>query len=233
MSWTPSSPHEPRDDTRDDTVYNVPVRRVSEPPRFPGFLLAAVIAGLIGFAALGAILFSGRDETSDATRSPRPTLSAAIGSTAPGSTDVPTQSGDPFRSASPGPGITDAPSPVPAGFVDEVCAEPVAAASSVRPALIEAFRQYCREGVEAVLAEVGAQPDTIRELAWGYAPDGPPGLGADLPSYVYLALDDQRRIRRYLVARDEAGGAPTVTTAGRVSALPADVFFSLTATAED
>ncbi|CAN5785922.1 hypothetical protein BH20CHL5_BH20CHL5_11960 [soil metagenome] len=233
MSWTPSSPHEPRDDTRDDTVYNVPVRRVSEPPRFPGFLLAAVIAGLIAFAALGAILFSGRDQEPGASRSPRPTSSAAVGSTAPGSTDVPTQSGAPSQSSGPVPGATGGPQPAPGGVVDEVCAVPVAAVSGVRPALIEAFRDYCREGVEAVLAEVGPEPGTISELAWGYASDTPPGRGADLPSYVYLALDDQRRIRRYLVARDEAGGAPTVTTAGRVSALPADVFFSLTATAED
>ncbi|MBA2275293.1 MAG: hypothetical protein H0W00_01155, partial [Chloroflexi bacterium] len=56
MSWTPSPPNEPSDDTRDDTVYSTPLGRVSQPPRFPGFLLAAVIAALIAFAALGAML---------------------------------------------------------------------------------------------------------------------------------------------------------------------------------
>ncbi|MDQ3554499.1 MAG: hypothetical protein M3395_08830 [Chloroflexota bacterium] len=232
MSWTPPSPHEPRDDTRDDTVYNVPVGRVSEPPRFPGFLLAAVIAGLIGFAALGAIFFSGRDETSDATRSPRTTSSGAIGGTAPGTTGAPARSGEPVESGSPGPGTTGGASPEPGATADEVCAEPVAAVGGVRPALIEAFREYCREGVEAVLAEVAPEPDTIRELAWGYAADTPPGLGADLPHYVYLALDDQRRIRRYLVVSDTVSGVPTISEAGRVPALPADVFFSLSA-AED
>ena len=235
MSWTPSSSHEPRDDTRDDTVYNVPVRRVSEPPRFPGFLLAAVIAGLIGFAALGAILFSGRDQEPGASRSPRPTSSAAVGSTAPGSTDTPTRSGDPTASAprTTGPVSSGGAPPDQGATLDAVCARPVETRSGVRPALIEVFRGYCREAVEAVLEEVGPEPGAIRELAWGLAADTPPVLGADLSAYVFLAIDDQRRIRRFLVVSDEAGGAPTVTGAGRVSEIPADVYFSLSATAED
>lgn len=231
MSWTPSSPRDPRDDTRDDTVYNVPVNRVSEPPRFPGFLLAAVIAGLIGFAALGAIFFSGRDEAPQASRSPRPTSSAVAGSPAPGSTDAPTQSGGPIESGPLPPPPSGEPPPDQGAIVDEVCAEPVAAVSGVRPALIEAFREYCREGIEAVLADVGPEPDTISELAWGYASDTPPGSGADLPSYVYLALDEGR-IRRYLVVSDLVGGQRMVSREGRVEALPADVFFALSTAAD-
>ena len=232
MSWPPSSTHEPRDDTRDDTVYNVPVSRVSEPPRFPGFLLAAVIAALIAFAALGAILFSGRDQEPDASRSPRPPSSAAAGTASPGSTDAPTQSGEPIASGPPatGPVSTGGVPPDPAATVDAVCARPVETRSGVRPALIEVFQGYCREAVEAVLAEVGPEPSVIRELAWGLAADAPPELGADLPAYVYLALGDQPRIRRFLVVAAGDGGTPTVTRAGRVSEIPAGVYFSLTAT---
>lgn len=227
MSWTPSSPHEPRDDTRDDTVYNVPVGPVSHPPRFPGFLLAAVIAALIAFAALGATLFSNRPEAPAASGSPRPTDSGLASATTPGSTAGPGPSRDPGQSGLPDPGPSASLPPASAALVDEVCTEPVAAAGGVRESLIEAFRGYCREGVGAVLAEVDPEPGTVRDLAWGYAADTPPEAGADLSHYVYLALDDQRRIRRYLVVSDALSGQATVTQAGRVEALPADVFFSL------
>lgn len=233
MSWTPST-DEPRDDTRDDTVYNVPVGRVSEPPRFPGFLLAAIIAALIAFAALGAILFSGRDQEPDASRSPRPSSSAAAGTTSPGSTDAPTQSGDPIASGPPatGPVATGGTPPDQGATLDAVCTTPVATRSGVRPALIEVFRGYCREAVGAVLAEIGPEPGVIRELAWGLAADAPPEPRADLSAYVYLALDDQPRIRRYLVVADPSGAA-AVTRAGRVSEIPAEAYFSLTATEDD
>jgi len=221
VSWTPSSPHAPRDDTRDDTVYNVPVRRVSQPPRFPGFLLAAVIAALIAFAALGAMLFSNRAEAPPASVSPRPTASGLTGAGSPGASSEPVPSSDTDPSGPPASGASGA------TLVDEVCAEPVANASGMRPSLAEVFREYCREGIPAVLAEVDADPGSIRELAWGYAADRPPVLGADLAHYVYIAQGDQRRIRRYLVSSDTVGRQPTVTEAGRVQALPADIFFSL------
>ncbi len=226
MSWTPSSPHEPRDDTRDDTVYNVPLRRVSPPSRFPGFLLAAVIAALIAFAALGAIFFSDRADAPAASGSP-PAASGPTGAGSPGASADPVATDELDASGPPGPGSTGGAPPVPVAIVEEVCAEPVPAAGGVRPALIEAFREYCREGVGAVLAEVAPEPSAIRELAWGYAAGTAPAAGVDLPSYVYLALEDQRRIRRYLVATGEAGGTPTISSAGRVPALPADIFFSL------
>lgn len=225
MSWTPSPPHDPRDDTRDDTVYNSPIGRVSHSPRFPGFLLAAVIAALIAFAALGAMLFSDRGGTVDPSRSPRPTSSAPAGTRAPGSSALPgtTDAPDPTDVAGPGP----TGSPGSSMLVQEVCDEPVEAVAGVRQSVIDAFRDYCLEGVAAVLDEIDGDAATVRELAWGYAADTPPSPGADLPAYVYLALDDQARIRRYLVVTDAAGGPPTVTGAGRVPALPQDVFFSL------
>lgn len=227
MSWTPSSPHEPRDDTRDDTVYNVPVGRVSQPPRFPGFLLAAVIAALIAFAALGAMLFSNQSATPDPSRSPRPTAAGSMGANSPGFTPDQAASDDP-PDPSDGPPASSSTRPGGVALVDDVCAEPVAAVSGVRQSLIGVFREYCREGIEAVLAEVDPDPGTIRELAWGYAGDQPPDLGADLPHYVYLALDDQRRIRRYLVVSDTVSGQPAISGAPqRVPTLPADIFFAL------
>lgn len=228
MSWSPSPPNDPRDDTRDDTVYNVPMGRVSQPPRFPGFLLAAVIAALIAFAALGAIFFSGNNDPGP-SRSPKPSSSTAAGSGSPGSTDAPARSNEPDESGplSPAPS-GDAPSD-PGAIVAEVCAEPVPTASGVRTPLVEVFREYCREAVTAVLAEAGPEPGSISELGWGYAADTPLGAGADLPSYVYLAVDEGR-IRRYLVESSTTGGPAVVTRAGRVAALPADVFFALSAT---
>ncbi len=226
MSWTPSSPHEPRDDTRDDTVYNVPVGRVSQPPRFPGFLLAAVIAALIAFAALGAMLFSNQGEAPDPSRSPRPIGSAPSVTASPGTTSDPVPSDDP-AGPSDRPSASSSTRPGGAALIEDVCAEPVAAVSGVRQSLIEVFREYCREGIEAVLAEVAPEPGTISQLAWGYAGDRPPALGADLPHYVYLARDGQRRIRRYLVISDSDTGQPVVSGSDRVPALPADVFFAL------
>ncbi|MBA2275726.1 MAG: hypothetical protein H0W00_03360, partial [Chloroflexi bacterium] len=213
--------------TRDDTVYSTPLGRVSQPPRFPGFLLAAVIAALIAFAALGAMLFSDRGGTPDPSRSPRLTSSAPAGAGSPGASALPGTSNAPEPTDVAGPGPTGSVAPGFSALVQEVCADPVEAVSGVRQALIDAFREYCREGLEAVLGEVGGDAGTVRELAWGYAADTPPASGADLPAYVYLALDDQARIRRYLVVTDAAGGPPTISGAGRVAALPADVFFSL------
>jgi len=226
MSWTPSSPHEPRDDTRDDTVYNVPVGRVSQPPRFPGFLLAALIAALIAFAALGAMFFSNQGQTPDPSRSPRPTGSQPSVTASPGTTSDPAPSDDPAY-PSDRPSASSSTRPGGAALIEDVCAEPVATVSGVRQSLIEVFREYCREGIEVVLAEVGPEPGTISQLAWGYASDRPPALGADLPHYVYLAQDGQRRIRRYLVISDSDSGQPVVSGSDRVPALPADVFFSL------
>ncbi len=202
MTWL-GTPGEPVD----EQTYGVPSGPSEEPRRFTPILMAAAVVAAIGGIAIVAIFLSGAGAPS-ASPTPRGGSGAvpSVGGSAP-----------PASGAVPSGAATFGPDEL----VASLCAAPVPTFAETDPAVIEALRVSCSGATAAVLATGNIDPATVLEAGWGQPETPSPSSGGE----VFIAVDGERRVRRYVASLDVSSGTFSAVRLKRVRVIPDDVVF--------
>lgn len=203
MTWL-GTPGEPVD----EQTYGVPSAPSEEPRRFTPILMAAAVVAAIGGIAIVAIFLSGAGapSASPTARGGSGAVPSVGGSAPPGSGAVACGGGQTFG---------------PDEVVASLCAAPVPTFAETDPAVIEALRVSCSGATAAVLATGDIDPDAVLEAAWRRPETPSPSSGGE----VFVTIDGERRVRRYVASLDVSSGTFSAVRLKRVRAIPDDVVF--------